>query len=384
MKILHITQFFHPSKGYQENSLSLEQRKDNHDITIISSDDLHYWATKEEEVKKIFQQDQELSDNHKIKIKRIKKKKLISGRIVPEGFYDLFKNENPDIVFLHGVSTPMSILSLYYIKKLKKDNIKVIIDDHMVEAGSFNKFSSAFYSFFKVFYKTYLNILNIKVDKWVGVSKETVSFMKKNYGIKEDIQMIPLGFNSDHCFRDEEGGAEWLKDSNLSEGKYVLYIGKCDEFKKPIDLLEPFARFSEKKPDYSLLIVGEGTDDYFKRIHQKASELNISDKIYIRPSVKNVDIRKVFSVASFTIWPHGSSMSMLEAMVCRCPVIAGDIDVNKERLDDDRGILFQKDNFDDLYEKMLLVDSQRDIVVKNAEVWIKDYKWENINKAFLN
>lgn len=382
MKILHITQFFHPSKGYQENSLSLEQRKDNHEVSIISSDDLHYWATKEEDVKKILRQDQEITENYKIKIIRIRKKKLVSGRIIPEGFYNLFKNEDPDIVFLHGVSTIMSMFALFYIKKIKNKKIKVIIDDHMVDAGSFNKFSTIFYAVFKVFYKIYLTILNVKIDKWVGVSNETVSFMRKNYGIKENIEMIPLGFNSDNCFKDEEGGKEWLTSNGLREGKYILYIGKCDEFKKPIDLLDPFAKFQQKHSDYSLLIVGEGTDDYFNTINQKVIELGIKN-VYIKPSVKNVDIRKVFSIASFTIWPHGSSMSMLEAMVCGCPVIAGDLDVNKERLNENRGLLFRKNNFTDLYEKMLLVESEREHIVKNAEIWIKDYKWNNINKTFL-
>ena len=44
MKIVHITQFFHPERGYQENHLSILQAKDGHDITIICTNDLTRWG----------------------------------------------------------------------------------------------------------------------------------------------------------------------------------------------------------------------------------------------------------------------------------------------------------------------------------------------------
>ena len=49
MKIVHVTQYFHSEKGYQENSLAIEQIKLGNHVTIICSDDLSLWASNEGE-----------------------------------------------------------------------------------------------------------------------------------------------------------------------------------------------------------------------------------------------------------------------------------------------------------------------------------------------
>jgi glycosyltransferase involved in cell wall biosynthesis len=207
--------------------------------------------------------------------------------------------------------------------------------------------------------------------------------MVKNYGIKDKIELIPLGYNEKKCFYDPVAAENWRIENGLpSVYKYILYIGKCDNYKNPIDLFSAFKKFHEANQDFALLIVGEVNDKYRMSIIEKAAVLYISDKIFIKPPVSNLQINRVLSLARMVIWPHGSSMTMLEAMACNCPVIASALDVNLERLGECRGLMFENLD-DDLLNQMIKMEDKREEIILNAKKWVSQFTWESINNQFL-
>lgn len=382
-KIVHVTQYFHPNKGYQENNLAKEQIKLGYDVTIICSDDLSLWSETTIEKNSILSQDKVFNLETGIQIKRIRKLFKISGRVFSTGLGRRIINEKPDIIFLHGAYLPYTLLGLLSVRNSKKKDVSVIIDDHMVLAGSFNRNSKTLYKLFKPLFNTILNYSRVNIKKWVAVSEETRKFMEENYGIKDTIELIPLGFNSETCYYDKLGAEKWKKDNNLSDNyKYVLYIGKCDNYKNPKDLLVPFKKFIKNNSNFALIIVGEITDQYKFEMLADIEKLNLTGRVFFFPPVHNNEIKNVLSLAFMAIWPNGSSMTMLEAMACECPVIAKNIDVNIERLSEMRGLLFN--DFDELHDKMNIVLTQREIIINNAKEWINRFTWTNINEKFLN
>jgi glycosyltransferase involved in cell wall biosynthesis len=383
MKIVHVTQYFHPEKGYQENSLALEQVNSGHNVTIICSDDVTLWAASKTEKRAIFRKEKLFMNKTGIKVARVRKIMKVTGRIFTAGLIKRIRREKPDILFLHGVSLPFTLVGLFAYKKQTLCRPKIIIDDHMVNAGSFNSHSSLLYKFFIPCFRLLLNLSKADISKWVAVSSETKDFMIKNYGIKSNIEVIPLGYNEKTCYYDSVAAENWRKESELPAGyNFILYIGKCDNFKNPIDLLPAFKRFAEKNADFALLIVGEVNPQYKISLIEKAHSLNISDKIFLRPPVNNSEIKSVLSLAYMVIWPHGSSMTMLEAMACNCPVIASAIDVNIERLGENRGLMF-KNLDDDLFDQMMEVANKRSELISNASKWVSQFSWQSINKEFL-
>ncbi|NQU31899.1 MAG: glycosyltransferase family 4 protein, partial [Bacteroidetes bacterium] len=130
--------------------------------------------------------------------------------------------------------------------------------------------------------------------------------------------------------------------------------------------------------NYILLFVGDTTPKYKDRIVRKSKELGISNNVIIRQSVKNDEIRKVFSLAEVAIWPHGSSMAMIEAMVCNCPVIASSSQVNNERLGNGRGILYLESENKDLVNAIVKTFENREQIIINARKWAIDYSWEKL------
>ena len=378
MKIVHITQFFHPERGYQENHLSILQAKDGHDITIICTNDLTRWGINKT---KMEQMDTYFTKEYSIKIIRLSKVFEFSTRIFVRGLSDKLRAVQPDLLIIHAVSLPMSLQAM---KWGARHNIRMIVDDHMVEAGSFNRFAKIFYNVFRNIFPTYIKVFKIKVSKWIAVSKETKEFMLKNYGIKDKVEIVPLGYDDNTVFFDIENGRQWLLDNNLSiDLPYVLYIGKFDKMKNPIDLLDGYKKFQKEHQEYRLLLVGDPSKEYADRLKKKIIELNIKDKVFLVKSVPNNKMRYVFSIAQLVIWPHGSSMAMLEAMACECPVIAPDIKVNRERLSDGRGEMFIENNLLDLVNKMTFVLENKDIITPKAKKWVNEFAWSKLTDRFL-
>ncbi len=378
MKIVHVTQFFHPTRGYQENHLSILQAKAGHDVVIICTDDLTLWGVTEDEIKRM---DKDFEKKYNIIIIRLKKLYEFSTRIFVRGLNDVLDQNRPKLLTIHAVSLPMSLQAM---KWGAKNNIRMIVDDHMVEAGSFNKSAKYFYTVFRVLFPLYLKMFNIKVDKWIAVSGETKEFMLKNYGITDNIEIVPLGFDNNTVYRDIAGGKEWLLKNNLPlDTYYILYIGKFDHMKDPIDLIEPFKVFQKEHPEFKLLMVGDPSYEYANKLNSKIEELDLQNKVFIRTSVPNDQMRKVFSIAKMVIWPHGSSMAMLEAMACECPVLAPNIDVNQERLRDGRGMMFKENDNLDLINKMeqLLKDKKPMAII--AKSWVLQYSWGKLTCDFI-
>ena len=378
MKIVHVTQFFHPTRGYQENHLSILQAREGHEVVIICTNDLTLWGITEDEMKHM---DKAFEKENNVKIIRLKKIYEFSTRIFVKGLKELLDINKPDLLIIHAVSLPMSLQSM---KWSSKNNVRIIVDDHMVKAGSFNKSAKYFYAFFRVFFPLYLKIFNIKIDKWIAVSNETKEFMLKNYGISDNIEIVPLGFDNRTVYRDIEGGKEWLLKNNLPlDVKYILYIGKFDYMKDPIDLIEPFTRFRKKHQEFKLLMVGDPSDEYAKNLNAKIENLQIKDNVYIAKSVPNNEMRKVFSIAEMAIWPHGSSMAMLEAMACECPVLAPNIDVNQERLSEGRGAMFIENDVNDIADKMNYVLLNKETIIDKAKKWVDTFAWTNLVDRFM-
>lgn len=377
MNIVHITQFFHPERGYQENHLSILQSQQGHKVTIVCTDDLTLWGVDQLEMGRM---DGDFSERYNVTIIRLAKIFEFSTRIFVKGLAKTLDALKPDLLIIHAVSLPLSLSAM---KWGAKNHTRMIVDDHMVEAGSFNKLAKYFYMLFKKIFPYYLKIFNIKIDKWIAVSDETKDFMSRNYGIENEIEVVPLGFDDNTVRRDIDGGKEWLQNNKLPiDIPYILYIGKFDEMKNPIDLLGAFKIFQKEHAEYKLLMVGDPSEAYAKKLHLKIENLELTNEVFIVPSISNNQIRKVFSIAEMAIWPHGSSMAMLEAMACDCPVIAPSITVNTERLSDSRGVMFELDNWEDLAKQMNYTLIHKKELIINAKKWVDGFAWSHLVGRF--
>lgn len=379
--ILHITQFFHPQRGYQENFLSKNDVKSGGKAYVIASSDLIPWSISDQN--QISDMDKAFFAESGVEIIRMPHLFSISRRYFFYGLKDVFMRLSPTHVVIHGVSLPMSIYAMIWFSL--NSSAKIIVDDHMVAAGSKNKFASPFYFFFKVTFGLFLSWTKLRIYKWIAVSEETREFMKRNYNIKQDISVVPLGYDETSVFYDNEGG-EGVRDLiNLgSDCKVIGYVGKINKNKSPSDMLEAVSRILSLDDNVRFLLVGDVDKNYISTLKNDVKKYGLVEKVIYMPSVENKDIRNIFSCLDVTVWPNGSSMAMLEAMACRCPVVAQDIKVNRERLGEGRGFLFNRNENGDLEEKILAAMKASPQVLNAAEDWVKNYSWASLHKDFMS
>lgn len=383
MKVLHITQFFHPERGYQENFFAIYNRKRGYNTFILTSNNLKAWGNKYNDISWQEKADHEFQNQHDVTIIRCKQYFEYSKRLFLKGVLINLRKVDPDVVFIHGISLPLSLISMYWASKNRK---KIIVDDHMVYAGVFNKYSSLFHSVFKVVFPLYLKIFNIKVNKWIGVCTECIVFMRNEFGIKDEIELIPLGYDHQNFYYDPEGANSWRKENNLpSNTNFFLYIGKIDEYKNPVEILEPFSKFLKTTNNkYSLLFVGDASTEYLNVLEEEIKKFNLTENVFVRESVKNKEMRFVFSLSTLVIWPNGSSMAMIEAMACKCPVIASKMDVNIERLSEGRGVVFEKESKDDLVRAINEAITSRNELIENSYKWVKSMSWDKLEQLAMS
>lgn len=125
-------------------------------------------------------------------------------------------------------------------------------------------------------------------------------------------------------------------------------------------LVESFAMFLHKHPDYELYIygdaVGNGAEGYIESVKSKVQELHISDKVHILPAKSDIH-NLVLDFAMFVSSSdyEGMSNSMLEAMAIGLPTICTDCPAGGARAiikDHENGILVPVNNAEAMCKAM--------------------------------
>lgn len=137
--------------------------------------------------------------------------------------------------------------------------------------------------------------------------------------------------------------------------KSFLAVGRLVKAKGFDLLIKSFANFSKHNNDWVLNIVGEGTEGI--TLQNLITENNLGDRVFIHPFTK--DIQHYYASSSVFIlssrW-EGWGLVVCEAMAHALPVVASNLPVIREILDNSKSALtFESENVEDLAEKLLLI-----------------------------
>lgn len=159
----------------------------------------------------------------------------------------------------------------------------------------------------------------------IVISSSLCSELGEKYP-KAPYHFIPNGAPENVPVGDSE-----LSQWDLEPSKYVLSVGRIVPEKRQLDLLRAF-RAADLPDDVKLVIVGAADHEnaYAQELQQ---EIGSDPKVVQTGFVKGAPLHQLFQNAGVFVLPsshEGLPISLIEAMVHGCPIIASDITGNLE------------------------------------------------------
>lgn len=145
----------------------------------------------------------------------------------------------------------------------------------------------------------------------------------KDYGVKNTIEIIPTGINSNKFT--QGNGAAFRERFNISSNKKVLLNVSRVAFEKNIGLLiDMVERIKQQLPDIMLVIAGEGPAK--TAYMQHANKLNLDDNIafvgYLDRDSELIDCYHSADIFVFSSVTETQGLVLLESMAAGTPVVS--------------------------------------------------------------
>ncbi len=194
-----------------------------------------------------------------------------------------------------------------------------------------------------------------KTDVFLG-DCQTVADQAAAFGVSRDRMVIfPWGVDLEH-FSPQTGqnAGQALRRQLGWQDDFVILCNRTWAPLYGVDVLaKAFVGAVRQKPELRLLLVGDGPEA--AAIHRILSP--VDSTVHYPGRLDYADLPGIYAAADLFISPShsdGSSISLLEAMACGCPVLVSDIASNREWVWPDKtGELFRDGDVSALQEKIL-------------------------------
>ena len=367
MKITFISEYFpYPNEenitgGVESRCLNIAKRlSNNHKITVITS-----WREGEEK-------DYNFG---KIKIKKVgkhhpytNKGSILSRLNFAFAAYKESKKIDSDIIEGYNF---ISYLPAFYSAKSKT---KKIATYHETWKGDWEKNKGFLVGFLGEIWESH--VLSRNWDKIISVSNFTKERLQKY--VNKEIEVIPNGINLSE-----------YKEYKKYPVPTICCISRLTNQKRILDLVMAIEKISKEK-NIKCIIIGQGPD---KEILEKyIKEKNLSDIIKLTGYIESHEkVREILSKSHIFCLPsvlEGFGIVLAESCAAKVPYICSDIPVLKEVTNNGvGGLMFKKENIEDLKEKINLLIENKEIYskkVKECEELVKIYNWDKISKDVEN
>tara|TARA_Y100001970_G_scaffold80605_1_gene102343 strand:+ start:1967 stop:3877 length:1911 start_codon:yes stop_codon:yes gene_type:complete len=212
------------------------------------------------------------------------------------------------------------------------------------------------------------------------------------------ISILPNGVDANK-FIQLTKDKDLINKFKLNDFIIIGYIGAFVDYEGLDYLIKSIRNLIDQKIEkFKVVIVGDG--NIAADLKSLINELKISDKIILTGKVPHEDVNKYYSIMDILVYARKgfevcelvSPLKPLEAMAMNKAIIVSDVKALKEMvIDNETGLIHQKDNIDDLTEKLIrLIQSEklRNRLSNNAYNWVLENRtWESIsnivNKKYI-
>ncbi len=214
-------------------------------------------------------------------------------------------------------------------------------------------------------------------------SEDQCRYFKTHYN--RDAIAIPTAIYLPDLRRDNN--SDILMKFNLQKGKYFLFLARLVQDKNPDYLIKAFNTIENR--GYKLVIAGnnDADRDYVDYLHKLGVA---NDNVVFTGAVYGEDKDQLLRNAFTFCIPstiEGLSISLLEAMSYRLPVIASDIPSNREVLEDDKALWVRPESVEDLANAMTKAIENQELLTQfveyNYRKVAENYTWDKVAEKYI-
>jgi len=244
------------------------------------------------------------------------------------------EQERPDVLFASAGRSPFVAL---WAKRIARDACRVVIAEHSTFSARLKAARHDQHAYRRKRYrKELIGRLYSRADALVAVSTGVADDLVKTANVSRDaIEVIhnPVVTAELLSAAEHTPQHEWFLDPDID---VVLAAGRLAPEKQFEQLIAAFAELCSDRPEFRLLIVGEGPerDRLTRCVHELQLEQRVSMPGWVDNPYALMRHSRLFVLCSRF---EGLPVALIEALACGCPVVATDCPSGpREILDDGR------------------------------------------------
>jgi len=359
MKIVHVclSGSYNDNWGYQDNMIPKYNRRDGHDVTVITS--IFIDSTKSVGYEKVNPGRYYLQDG--VEVIRIPFKKNVFKVIVEklrfyEGLYSLLEEKKPDLIFMHGIQFLDMKIVTKYIKA--NPNCTLVADNHASYYNSGRNFISREILHKKIYKKNIQKALPY-IEKIFQLAPGCKDFAVNMYNIPDEkMEYLYLGADTEKIdFIMMEGTkAKVRKELKIDDDDFLFITGgKLSKGKNIKSLLMSLKQIHSEK--IKLIIFGAFSEDIKDEMLTLIAQ---DDRVRYIGWLLGDEVYDYYLASDAAVFP-GTKSALWEQAICSgLPIICRRW-AGMEYVDVGGNVLFVENEINELTEKIELLATDREL-----------------------
>lgn len=192
----------------------------------------------------------------------------------------------------------------------------------------------------------------------------------------DKIIIVPHGYNRQSRASNQQ----------LIKKRQILYLGRLEEKKNILNLIQGFKIFAEKFPDYKLILAGKVNKKYLDTLN---SRFQIPDSINFLGYISEEKKHELLSELSCLVLiskEEGFGFPILEGFDFELPVLASDIPVLHE-VGDDACLYVNPDSPEEIaqgLERIVSDENLRKKLIEKGRERLKKFSWKKATEKMLS
>jgi glycosyltransferase involved in cell wall biosynthesis len=171
---------------------------------------------------------------------------------------------------------------------------------------------------------------------------------------------------------------------------YLLCVGRIDNKKNILGLIDAFAIFCERHKDLRIKLVIAGKASYgYDNFYYQIKEHSLDDKIILPGWVQEKDMPYILNGAFALILPskyEGFGMPLIQAMSCGVPIIASNI-ASIPEIAQKSALYFDPDNILEISEAIYKISTDNNLrqeLIKEGYARVEKFDWNKLARQILD